>query len=441
MGVISRREFALALGSLDRERLAAFVADLWEQQGWETDVEGYHVVAERAGHRQRIRVVAGDDTDLHGNPTPPIGNPDLVVDVTGNERTATRKAGATHRSPSDVRDRLLYGVPRNAADRLCRRYCNRPLRREESSSDGVPIRGLASVLAVVAIVVVVGAVVVAGLPAPSSTDAGVRWPTQRVGAGTDDPSTTAPRSRYPAGLSPAGVTAPSKLAAAHVTTVKNRSYALDVTFDGPAEARGFEDWEHVRWSLRIERRDRYRVNATYRRAPDTDPSRVRLGVYADGETRFRRIGTPKGTGYVALPTNATAASAFPYVSSVEFDRAGVDALAGTTPRAFPHVASSLITRYLDTSESTVDPVTIDGDVRYHVIATGKPARLNDSVIGYRADAWVTPNGRVTSMTVRYTLRRNGWPRYVRFSFAYTDYRTARVEPPPWYGEGKNGSGT
>ncbi|ESS03025.1 MAG: hypothetical protein A07HR67_02534, partial [uncultured archaeon A07HR67] len=118
MDVPSEAAFARQFRALSTAERRRFVAALWTARGWETShetAEATLVVARRDGETRRIAV---------GTPVP--DDVDVVVDETGRSaavRRRTEATGASRVSPADLRDKLLYGVDRDTADRLfCRHF-------------------------------------------------------------------------------------------------------------------------------------------------------------------------------------------------------------------------------------------------------------------------------------------------------------------------------
>lgn len=465
MSLVRPGEFERALRALDRDALAAFVADLWAAGGWETGVEGPLVVAERSGRRRRIGVVAagrgldrlrrrapalGDpdlrDLDLadHGADDPgDADDPDVVVDASGSGRVAAaaRAAEAEYVPPAALRDRLLYGVPRDTAADLSWRHLDRSLERIQNRSATDPLVGpTALLLGAVVAVLVVGMVAAGPLglltagPEPSTGATGADQSDADGGAATaatagaaagtstgataGTPERTAARETLsvpsvPPGLSTSGVEDVAALADAHVAATRTRRYAVNVSFEGPAAATGFRDFESVAWSMAVEGRQNFRIDGRFRRANDTDQPWIRVGVYANGFNMYRRLATPNGTRYEVAPA------------------------ATRDGRAYPDTTSTLIVRYLDTTTSTVRLTETADGPRFRVIATGTPEQLDESVVDYRAEALVTPRGRVTMLAVRYTIAGDGGERDVRVRVDYGEFGTTRVSPPDWYGEARN----
>lgn len=452
MPPVSEEAFARLVGDLDASALAAFVADLWAVRGWETRVvDGDEPLVEaetatdgeRDGDRLRIRVVAeaGVGGRLFrrflptGPPLDPADLDDVDLLVAGSDDPALEavagEAGVEYLGPAGLRDRLLYAQSRGDAEAVFERHFEGafetpdrpgPSWAGDRGRDGEGAAGRASGrrvpsqrVAVAALLVVVAVAAAAVGPADVARQQPATVPAD-VGPVAGSPSTTPSPTPdpYPPGLSADGVGNLTRLADAHVTAVRNRQYTLDVVFVGPPEADGFENWSSVRWRLWVGSAHNFRINATYRHE-DRSPRWLEFGVYADGVNLYRRVETPNETAYDARPAGSSDATSY-----VFFTR-------------------SLLMQYLDTPSTSVNRVVDEetGTVRYRVVAEGTPSGMRTEIQGYRALAWVTPDGRVSSLSVEYTADVGGQLRAVRMGFEYLTYGDADVEQPSWLSEAKN----
>jgi hypothetical protein len=144
MGAIPPDEFATELRRFERDRLAGFVADLWAAGGWETAIDGESVIVEREGERQLLAVTArsGSVFDRWRSPEIP-DDADAVVRPDGTEGT---DAEVPVIDASTLRDRLLFGLDADAADRICEAHLDVPARdgrwgpepEPESETDPLP---------------------------------------------------------------------------------------------------------------------------------------------------------------------------------------------------------------------------------------------------------------------------------------------------------------
>lgn len=432
MPPVSRDTFATHLRRLDGETLAGFVAAVWAARGWQTRVEDRTVVAERGGDRRRLRVhPAGSAVAIPFRSGPPsLDGADVLVVArdTDRLREAAAAGNVAYVPPEELRRRLLYAIPRERAARIYAAYVGESLREPadevSAGEDGGATVGAGRVAVAV---LLLGAAVVAAVAGPGGFGFDtVGGPGQQVAtpaarfdgpAGTATASTATPtgtptESAYPPGLSAEGVVNASLLAEAHLSQITNRQYAVDLLFSGPPEATGFEQWSMVRWRFATGGSRNFVVNATYR-GKAMDPSPVNFGAYADGVVLYRRVETPNTTRFTATPAGAADASAYAY-----FGR-------------------TLVERYLATSQSRVEVVRTENGTRYLVVATGTPDHLSERAAGYRARAWVTPEGRVVSLSVQYATGTGGHIRPVRVGLEYHDYGTARVEEPAWVATAMN----
>lgn len=425
-----RSGVAADLAALDPDDLTALVADLWSALGWETAVDGRTVTVERPGERRIVHVLpARGGLDRLRRPDSPA-DADVVVDAGGSRRvrSAALESGAEYVGPREVRDRLRYAVPRETGRALAAEYLGRPLHQETT---GGPEWSVRDVLAALGVVGVVLAVVLAGpvglLPTlqggsagtPTSADGGtvpstaspVTPATPTAATPTGAPTET--EDRYPAGLSATGVENASALAASHVTELRNRDYAVTVTFEGPPEARGFGNWTSVRWAVRVESSHNFALEANYSGGNMTPTG---VGVYANGVLLYRRISIGNDTRYEALPAEARDASGYLFVVANDVED------------------------YLEAPRTAVQRVETDDGIRYRVVATGTPPALSGDVDDYRAEATVTQEGRVTLLSVSYTLVVDGEPRSVQVTYDYSEYDEAVVERPWWYEAARNATG-
>lgn len=446
MPPVQAEEFEALVQTLDHGAFARFVADVWAAGGWETAVEGGGsvVVAEADGTTERIRVVPEEGSGLWPGPVrrllsrdatvdpDELSDVDVVVAARDDPALVTAADGASveYLPPEALRDRLLYGVPRSAATDLFERHFDRDLMVREAgrsrageapAGSGGSGSSIPSTRVAVAALLVVVAVAAAAVGPADVARRQAGPATEEFGPVAGSPSTTPSPSptpdRYPPGLSADGVENLSVLADAHVTAVRNRQYTLDVVFAGPPEATGFENFSGLNWRLWVGSDHNYRINATYRHE-DREPAWLRLGVYADGVTMYRRLATPNGTQYSGRPAEAADATAYLFF------------------------ARSLLVRYLDTPATSVEKFVDEenGTVRYLVEATGTPGTLDNHAQGYRARAWVTPEGRVVSLAVEYSAKVGGTYRAVRVGFEYLTYEDSEVTAPPWLDEARNRTG-
>ncbi|MFB6232909.1 MAG: hypothetical protein ABEH61_01485 [Haloarculaceae archaeon] len=119
-------EFATATEDLDRAALAAFVGDLYRGTADEVTVDP-PVVSVRS-EDDRVRLLAVTD------------EPDATVEGVDAAVTARTDSvpGVPTVGPSELRERLLYGLSPERADAVCERHLDRPARSADYAPD-VPV--------------------------------------------------------------------------------------------------------------------------------------------------------------------------------------------------------------------------------------------------------------------------------------------------------------
>ena len=469
MNVPSTASFARRFRGLSAPARRDFVAALWAARGWETTVgetEPNAVVARRDGRTRRIAV---------GTPVP--ADADVVVgDGTRRVRSVSprRRAesvGATYVSPADLRERLLYGTERDAADRLFRRHFGVALAAAgadaDPGSDGVSSRvsagarsvaagnplaaavAVAALLSVAVAVLAVGGVpALAGLPgldgaepAPTAPDPpadgeyaaaaaiGTAASAERATAALDDAAylglyrealvgTVGSTARTPPGVFLTGVYDPETLAAAHVATAGELSSASVVLVaSGPANATDLDAATGGRVGIAGDGGVELAVasDARYRLTGSANESIVNAThdgvaeVYADGERVHERTAGPAGVETRRVPPAAAP---------------NATALVG-------EVAEEPIRRFLNGSESTVRPAATSVPL-YRVEVGGDPGALGDEVSDFRSIAFVTADGLVLELSASYVHEPTG--ERVRVAFRYARLDDTAGVPPSWYWE-------
>lgn len=459
MPVVAPGAFGRLLRSLDDERLAAFVADLWAERGRETTVEGATVVATGGpfGGRQRIRCVTGT-WRRHPEVPPMADGVDVVVAARETRHLRTAVAGRDVRllGPEDVRRMVLYAVDREAAERLFAAHFGRPLALDEPATrlrgrlpaGTTPARLGVGLLVVLAVGLALGAVggdgslaldarpvEVAPAPVTSPPPAAGHHPTADGGRSPGPESGARSALRYPPGIGPSGVTDASSLAAAHRAAVAATSWDLLLVHRGSKDLLDPERrWVASRQTVDRRSASRYWYRVTgLERAGDGEFSTTIYDDYADGTDNYRRIaGTPA-----------------PEYRRTRLPRAGGDGV-------FAAAGASYVRRYLATSESRVEVVETGNGTRYRVVATGTPSEILAPVSNYTAVAVVGRRGAVYRLTVEFVRldrRHDPYPSAtpasvaapvpagpagaVRFRLVYRDYGRATVGVPAWYGAARN----
>ncbi|GAB7093170.1 hypothetical protein JCM30237_03220 [Halolamina litorea] len=430
--------FSREIRSLTSSERAAFVADLWEAQGWETRVDGNVVVADRDGETERLRVV---DPGRFG--TPELDGVDRLVvarDRDGVRRVA-EEAGVEYVPPDALRDVLLYGVCRSTAEELYERHVGKPLARAAPAPDTdspeagggvtlptVPVgrRAVAAVL-VLALVgaALAGPAIPVGTSNPVATPGTISTtpedePAGAVGAIDTATPTPAREPEVVPGMSLSGVESAPVLTVAHLRSIRNRSRVRAVRLRGPVGAPFMGGTSSQNLTTWTENRSHYfnRIRAVRDSGNDSRP--LEVATYADGSgTVYERFSGTNVTRYTRLSL-AERPSTY-YDAAVE----------GYLYRYFVTVDNTVVTCQIayDTDCPTYR-VEIDGEV---------PSTLPEGVEDYDALMIVSEDGVITTMRASYTLPdTDGDGEREPVSFAL-DYRFEPVEPPTpaWLDEAKN----
>jgi hypothetical protein len=377
----------------------SFVAALWAARGWETRVAGDRVVAR--GHPQWA-----DATLLvPADGAVPAAVPDDVdaVVTTGPSPSASSVRTVT---PADLRRVALYAGDRAAAESACRRHLGVELRADpEAATPGAPLAEVG--LVAVAVVVVLAAVfgVVGTAPDPPDTDLA-------PGAATATPG--AERPSLAPGVTDDGLQNLTALASAHARDVdrNQRPYVWRLTYeeyDATEQAAPLLSHNETVWVVDD---SRYRVdkNILYGgRVPMVGPLLVSNRAYADGTHRYVRYRLGGHTEFERFP--------------VETDSAGA--------ARFSSRSAELLTLFLDTNESWVRPVEIDGDPYFQLYGSGTP---RFDVVRYRVVAFFTDDGFVEELSV--TFRDPKTETAVIFTYEYVPF-SGTLTPPSWAGRASN----
>lgn len=468
MSVPSEAAFARRYRSLSAAERRGFVAGLWAARGWETTREAAEpnvVLARRDGRARRIAV---------GSPVP--HDADVVVGHGARRLLATsprRRAealGATYVSPADLRERLLYGVDRDAADRLFRRHFGVDLATAAAVDAAGPggVRRRATrlgrraaaekpvalgVVAAALLVAAVGILVAGGLPGIDGLGAEVAEPeptapsppadgeyaaaasaigtaesAQRGAASLDDASlgldgdgltgTIGSTARTPPGVFLTGVYDPDALADAHVAAVTNTSSASALLVaSGPASATDLDAATGGRVGiagdggveLAVASPSRYRLTGSANASIVNETHDGTAEVFADGDAVYERAAGPAGVETRRVPPS---------------EAPNATALVGA-------VAEEPIRRFLNGSDSTVGPAATELPL-YRIEVTGEPGALGDDVRDFRSVAFVTADGLVLELSATYVHEPTG--ERVRVAFRYGRLDDTVAVPPAWYRE-------
>jgi hypothetical protein len=136
-----------------------------------------------------------------------------------------------------------------------------------------------------------------------------------------------------------------------------------------------------------------------------------VGVYADGETVCRRVGTGNQTTCVTGPAM----------------RAG----------RFSNQVEHYLAAYLASNQSGLSRSVVNQTAVYTVTATEQPIRLKGTISNYTATAVVRQDGLVRSLNVSYTRHRDGTRRRVQLTVTYEAIDGVELHPPQWYSAARN----
>ncbi|TKX57656.1 hypothetical protein EXE44_09160 [Halorubrum sp. SS7] len=472
MNAPSEAEFARRYRSLSGVERREFVAALWTARGWERvdRADESNVVVVRRGGRER-RVAVG---------TPVPSDADAVVGdgarrlLSASPRRRAEAVGAAYVSPADLRERLLYGLDRDAADRLFRERFGVSLATAASADEGVRegVRGrlervrraaaddrsallavaLAAVLvAALAVLAAGGAPALAGIPGlgPAADDAEPTAPSPpadgeyaaaaaaigtpesagRAVSTLDDAAslgldedgltgTVGSTARTPPGAFLTGVYDADALADAHVAAAANLSSAtLLLVASGPANATGLDGGAGDRVGIAGDGGVELAV---------ASERRYRLTASANAS-----IGDATREGTVEVYADGDAVyERVPGPSGVETRRLDP----ATAPNATALVggaAAEPIRRFLNGSESTVGAAATAVPL-YRIEVRGEPRALGDEADDFRAVAFVTADGLVVELSATYVHVPTG--ERVRVAFRYGRLGDTVAVPPSWYWE-------
>jgi hypothetical protein len=412
MPLVSRDRFARATRAVDAETLAAFVADLSRARGYEVDRPGEGRLRLEPGGRV-LAVRPGPVRDV-----PPAA--DAVV-----APAADRTAGGDVVDADTLYRQLHYAVDRSVARDLLATHLGLDPDREASEEDpvhlgGHPLTGggLALGLALVATVVLAGALAVAGvaelpggagdlsaetpIPTPAAT---ATPPADRNGdaIATGDSSRRTPQqslenateqlTAYPPGVDERGLADIDTLIAAHRSVLSNTSFTVTVQY------REFEDGRVTGTfveTVRVERPSRYAVSVDSAGTLETTPRAV---VGADAFSNENRT-------WVRLRSTE------PYVRS----RLSRSRMLGQLARYLRWSLSVENSTLREHSEGGTYRITTDGDPYQGI--------TDASGTAYVTDEGLVTYGRWTYTNVRPETR-------VEFSIHTTDVGSTTVSRPRW----------
>ncbi|WP_380675889.1 hypothetical protein [Salinigranum sp. GCM10025319] len=429
-GTVRRR-----LRGLSRERFVAFVAALWAARGAETRVRGGYVEARHGDRVERLRAVTGrrvpDDSATAAADVLVLSRPASAVEGTSGFDGRVVDA-------DDLHAMVLYAVPREAADDLCRRFFDRPLATASEPTrsvvERVPEKSAPIVVGLLGVALVVVGVLgaplsgdevsVVGAPESIGSDAAAQVeaddlsPTPTPQGGAEADSETADPEGYPPGLGPGGVVDAGVLADTHAKAVTGRSYRLTISHreyvDGQWNA-------YRRETVSVASPTEYRTDldgAGDLRRADLVVSEVE--AFADGETRYER---------------RVVADEFDQTYTVE--ATPVRGVRNGEGR-YADRAERYVEWFLSVSESEVVDVVARGDTRYYWVSLGE-----DPYVGIEnstGSALVDEHGVVHQIRRQYDSPDDGNVSAVVI-IRYADFDTTTVQPPVWVDRESAAEGT
>jgi len=398
MSIVPPDRFVAAFARLKPAERAAFVGAVWETRGRTADRDGTLVVLDgdtRATFDPRPQRL-GDAVDLVVVPKP-----------SARLRDAARRTGVTVVDAEDVRALLLYGIEREAAERLYQTHTGQSLSVDRQGQrrlrDRLAARNAAGALGVLAVIVLVVVALPPGV-GPDLASGGATEPAERVDTPEGTPEASGSVAAFPPGVGRNGTVRVSELSAAHVDALRGVAFTMQTRYDGPPGGSSYESATASETTLYVENHSLFR----YERVETVGSGEARsVAVYADGRREFFRYEDSDGI------------------------REGYSAVGGQSNiPLYVGESRSALQRFLTTTETRVERLPKDGRVK--VYATGSPERLNANVSDYRARAVVRSNGLVSSLAVEYVNEDTGTT--VTFRQEFDAVGTTSVPEPDWYAD-------
>lgn len=417
MRPISGPAFERLLRSAEPAAFRQFVADLWAARGWQTTVDAEVVVATRDTSRsQRILVRHSAE------PAEPAPNSDidcLVADTSNPARLERAPPGVRVFGAADLRDMLWYGMDREAADELVRRFFGRPLTRQQTS--GLSLRELirspattpasASKALAVLVLVFLLASTLAGGPAGLAVHSGGTSSGSPTASDVERGATptfrplapgTVNAAVLPPGIGPAGITDTRAVTGATAAALANRSYRWELT------SRTTVDGVETGASRQVVTVNRPIVYAvTIHRPYGSGSGEIVEGAYADGRTHIERFVKDGGTTYCARPVPTSGSAADSYAARIEerlawLLTARTSELTGTTTR----------------NDTMIYRVQLSSD------------RWSD-IEEQNTTVYIDADGVVRELRMTYTSSRSAIRKTVVVEHRL-EFGVAAVPSPPWY---------
>lgn len=414
MAVVPEDTFVSVFNRLSRKKQYAFVLLLFNKQGWNGSIEtinGQSVLtlsknaeskrlyleqpAPSWGDRLRARI-------RQQSQQPPLHDDIVVWDAAA------------------VRNLLLYGIDRSAAEALYQNQFGRSLtytETEHTSSDALQARPPLMAVVLVLVVCLAGAAIATGIiPLFETTDAsefdrGMEFDgSDRFINQTNQSATTDnvdQQQGYPPGTSASGVTDSSALAEAHRDTLTGAQYVFSIRESGPATATEFPDVVSRRIDGEVANETVYRFEEQMNYTVDATRRNTSVEIYANGETEYRRSTLDSETQ-----------------TEIRGSPEGTAAATGIT--------AQVVERYLNTPNTSIEEDVVFGTAAYIVESTTPPEEFHAAVDDYRALAIIQPTGRVDFLRVQYTAVGEDEP--ARFEMQIVAVDGQFVEEPRWIDE-------
>lgn len=412
MAVVSTAAFARRFRRCSPCERRVLLAAIWSARGYDTRIEDGVVLAD------------GQTIDVIGRW--PWGRTDTTADVlvgthdTPLARRYARGHDATFVSPAALRDVLLYGIDRQAAERIAQTHLGCPVTGATtgtgtgtSGPDSTPIgREYRLTAVLVGIVLAVAVIALAGVGSPTgvigSTTAGTVDDTDfgtgaipvHADTGTDPP----------AGLSATGVENASALATTHHDLIVESQRTSTVRYTGPANTSLFSNATRYESTLQAHSSYMYRYSVRQTVREGKNQTRMEYVEYSDGARIYSQFRVDGG----------------------EPEIAGGDWMSGTNhrPDREQDAITTLYAGALSAPGTGVTTIERQHDVVYEVRVAGDPETFPDETTDFRAVAYVTSDGQLLALAIRYVHPETGDP--VAVDVTYHDVgELGHLDPPAW----------
>lgn len=412
MNAASPSEFSSRVRKLSRDDQAAFVADLLEAQGWDVDREGsvIHAMDDESERTFSVGVPPGDiAVDLIVAPPPSRIGSRLPWGKSPEARAADLDAELL--DTEDLRNRLLYAIDRTVAGSIVEKHFDTQL-EVTPEPETEPGTSVPTIAVAVVVLIVIGMIVAA----PVVFDGTDRTDESELG---DDASPEEDELNVPPpGVSSEEIEDPDLLAMGHKWAIQNTMpFAISITYSGPrfltgqdTRRTGYGPDERAEYEFYFQSEVQYYIGERHVVA---DPLRY-------DELTIERV-AKNGTEYQRIDENDEQT-----FSSEPVPDDPVDMYADRNQDA------TLIRKYLDTNETSVETIERENGSRYSIVATGDPARVDVETDEYRATAIVRPDGVVTRLSVEFVHPETSYA--VRIEYEFNDSADIEATRPEWIDE-------